>query len=194
MLFCRSEPARDGGLAADQSPSECTQSHCRSEPARDSVLTADQSLADVLNPCGSCGATIRLASDDGLPSPQNRQPIPPSPSISLALAGWSAIKNEWSGLLLRAVVVCGDRSGSSIYRGSSYESSWETRVSPVVAGFFCRAAQRLRQSSATASCCASTTSGAYLSDPGRHPGGGRYVCGRTSHSAYHHHSLCHAVA
>lgn len=121
-------------------------------------------------------------------------PFPPSPSISLALAGWSAIKNEWSGLLSRAVVVCDDGSGSSIYRGSSYESSWETRVSPVVAGFFCRAAQRLRQSSATASCCASTTAGAYLSDPGRHPGGGRYVCGRTSHSAYHHHSLCHAVA
>ena len=60
LLFCRSEPARDGGLPADRNLSDVL-STCGSEPARESGLPADRNLADVLDTCGS-----ELARDDGL--------------------------------------------------------------------------------------------------------------------------------
>ncbi|SDE01903.1 hypothetical protein SAMN04490189_4043 [Pseudomonas koreensis] len=59
--------ASDGGLTADQSPAERTQSNCRSEPARDGGLTADQSLTECTR--SNCGSW--LASDGGLTANQS---------------------------------------------------------------------------------------------------------------------------
>jgi hypothetical protein len=42
LLFCRSQPAGDGGLTADQFPTEHTHSNCGSWLASDGGLTADQ--------------------------------------------------------------------------------------------------------------------------------------------------------
>jgi hypothetical protein len=50
LLFCRSEPAREGGPTADQFLAGGTQFQCGSEPARDGGLPTDLFLADVLIP------------------------------------------------------------------------------------------------------------------------------------------------
>ncbi|MNR59427.1 hypothetical protein D3C85_1806820 [compost metagenome] len=46
LLFCRSEPARDGGLPADQYLADVL-STCGSGLAREDGLTADQFLSNV---------------------------------------------------------------------------------------------------------------------------------------------------
>ena len=43
LLLCGSWLASDGGLSADQSPTEVTQFPCGSEPAREGALPANRS-------------------------------------------------------------------------------------------------------------------------------------------------------
>ena len=82
-------------------------------------------------------------------------------------------------------------SGSFLYRGSSYEKSWETRVA---LGFVCRAAGRLCQSAATSTSRTAATAGTYLPGHGKHRGCRRYVRRWASHPAHHHHALRHAIS
>ncbi|MNN99832.1 hypothetical protein D3C81_2195760 [compost metagenome] len=55
LLFCRSEPARDGGLTADQFLADVPDP-CGSGLAREDGLTADQYLSDVPGP--TVGASL----------------------------------------------------------------------------------------------------------------------------------------
>ena len=50
LLLCGSWLASDGGLQADQSPTEVTQFPCGSEPAREGALTASRSPTEYPNP------------------------------------------------------------------------------------------------------------------------------------------------
>jgi hypothetical protein len=50
LFFCGSEPAREGGLTADQYLPDAPSPNCGSWLACEDGLTADQSLANVLAP------------------------------------------------------------------------------------------------------------------------------------------------
>ena len=56
LLFCGSEPARDGGLTADQDLADAHRSNCGSGLAREGGLPADQSLAGI--PGSTVGASL----------------------------------------------------------------------------------------------------------------------------------------
>ncbi len=64
---CGSEPAREGGPPANQSPTDSTQSHCGSELAREDGLTSNQSPTDY--PQSNCGS--ELARESGPPANQS---------------------------------------------------------------------------------------------------------------------------
>ena len=96
----------------------------------------------------------------------------PSPSaVFLALAGGWAIRNARYFFSVTGPRVCGvfvSRKMSITYRGSAYEQFWDTYFFATVARTLRGDSGWLRQSAASATRCAATATGSYLSNFRKH--------------------------
>ncbi|MEX5668895.1 hypothetical protein ABFV57_28905, partial [Pseudomonas neuropathica] len=100
------EPAREGGLTADLfladvliptvGVSLLAMAVC--QPTNFLLAALNSTVRASLLAKAACLAKRIQACRPSLIPTQNRQPYPSGPADSLALAGVSAIKNEWSGL------------------------------------------------------------------------------------------------
>jgi hypothetical protein len=96
----------------------------------------------------------------------------PLSGVFLALAGGWAIRNARYFFSVTGPRVCGvvfvSRKMSITYRGSAYEQFWDTYFFATVARTLRGDSGWLRQSAASATRCAATATGSYLSDFRKH--------------------------